>query len=351
MAETKKCPYCGEEILATAKKCKHCKEWLDSDVVTPNQVDDMQRHTLALKGKYLYIAAILVALAIIGFAVFLMKPSDSPQTKNDPEFENLLELPADTIVAEAEPEVDAEIEEVRQLLANAEYTQYKNARFAFSVDYPNCFIMGEEPHNGDGCGFSMKYGISFSVWGSYNDRDFYGEDIKECYQKDDDREKATYHVQKDNWFVLSGNLEGDKIFYKKVVLMQDYTDRGAYVTFYLLFPKKFNEVLGDFISFEAKNFNPVYEGSYSMDKQEDNLIDPLENLQIEIQRQPKQEVVKEGYTRDQQIALFLLMLAAAAESNDNGGGTQEMSYPCRSCGLTFSNPADLRSHENAVHDY
>ena len=26
--ETKRCPYCGEEILATAKKCKHCKEWL-----------------------------------------------------------------------------------------------------------------------------------------------------------------------------------------------------------------------------------------------------------------------------------------------------------------------------------
>lgn len=31
MSDTKKCPYCGEEILAVAQKCKHCGEWLDKD--------------------------------------------------------------------------------------------------------------------------------------------------------------------------------------------------------------------------------------------------------------------------------------------------------------------------------
>ena len=29
MEETRKCPYCSEQILITAKKCKHCGEWLE----------------------------------------------------------------------------------------------------------------------------------------------------------------------------------------------------------------------------------------------------------------------------------------------------------------------------------
>jgi len=29
--ETKNCPYCGEEILSAAAKCKHCGEWLEAE--------------------------------------------------------------------------------------------------------------------------------------------------------------------------------------------------------------------------------------------------------------------------------------------------------------------------------
>ena len=29
--QTKQCPYCGEQILIVAKKCKHCNEWLEKE--------------------------------------------------------------------------------------------------------------------------------------------------------------------------------------------------------------------------------------------------------------------------------------------------------------------------------
>ena len=32
---TKRCPYCGEEILSVAKKCKHCGEWLADNAQEP----------------------------------------------------------------------------------------------------------------------------------------------------------------------------------------------------------------------------------------------------------------------------------------------------------------------------
>ena len=35
--EFKTCPYCGEKILAIAKKCKHCGEWL-TDNIAENSV-------------------------------------------------------------------------------------------------------------------------------------------------------------------------------------------------------------------------------------------------------------------------------------------------------------------------
>jgi RNA polymerase subunit RPABC4/transcription elongation factor Spt4 len=38
MSDKKNCPFCGEEILAAAKKCKHCHEFL-----TPGQGGDPKK--------------------------------------------------------------------------------------------------------------------------------------------------------------------------------------------------------------------------------------------------------------------------------------------------------------------
>lgn len=43
MENTKKCPYCGGEIKAEAKKCKHCGEWLnpiETKLETPKIEDE-----------------------------------------------------------------------------------------------------------------------------------------------------------------------------------------------------------------------------------------------------------------------------------------------------------------------
>ena len=106
--------------------------------------------------------------------------------------------------------------------------------------------------------------------------------------------------------------------------------------------------MADFIKYEARNFNPKYEGTDNSHLQEEELYDPLNNLQIEEESQ--QNIKQNGLTRDQQIALMLLMIAASSESSDDDGGHRSKCI-CGTCGLSFENSGDLRSHQNAIHDY
>lgn len=72
MKETKKCPFCGGEILAVAKKCKHCKQFIEKKENKADEITkdiDTSSNTPAIKDKK---NQMIVAITIVAFIVIII---------------------------------------------------------------------------------------------------------------------------------------------------------------------------------------------------------------------------------------------------------------------------------------
>lgn len=124
------------------------------------------------------------------------------------------------------------------LIAATAYATYHNARFGYSIAYPQTLLLPQgEADNGDGQVFTSLAGdASLRVYGTNFDKsspDLYP-NIEDAFHEAASEKTGkviTYKLLKDNWFVVSGLID-NKIFYQKTVYGKQQT-----CTLYLEYPK------------------------------------------------------------------------------------------------------------------
>lgn len=99
MADTKKCPHCGQEIKAVAKKCRFCGRWLDEVSISATNTNIS---TPPPKSKYLLFG--IGGIVIIAVLVWVVRLSVSDNHSYD-------NVPSYNTVPE-EVELIEEVEEV-----------------------------------------------------------------------------------------------------------------------------------------------------------------------------------------------------------------------------------------------
>jgi hypothetical protein len=97
--------------------------------------------------------------------------------------------------------------------AQITYKTYSNARFEYSISYPNLLVPQGEATNGDGQKFRSRDGrAELIVYGGHNAlektlRDIYDDEVSATAHP---KRVVTYKVLRTDWFVVSGR-EGGKI--------------------------------------------------------------------------------------------------------------------------------------------
>lgn len=87
MEETKRCPYCGGEIMAVAKKCKHCGKWLDANntLQQPTNVSTNapKQSIFSNKKAVLILIGVIVIALVVFFSIHFGNGGNEPVQHND----------------------------------------------------------------------------------------------------------------------------------------------------------------------------------------------------------------------------------------------------------------------------
>ena len=74
MNDTKKCPYCGEIIMADAEKCRYCKEWqavpAEKKIVKQDKEKEIDKKKKPSIGDVLGIIGRIIAIPILVWGIW-----------------------------------------------------------------------------------------------------------------------------------------------------------------------------------------------------------------------------------------------------------------------------------------
>lgn len=135
-----------------------------------------------------------------------------------------------------------------------DWRTYHNDRYGTTIDYPGFFKPGTPPEADDGLKFTSADGAEFSVFASYNALGFdlagFQDFIKENLAAG---AVVTYRSHGDDWFVISGTQESDRIFYERHLLSHggEMTE-GLVMTYPAALKQKYDPIVARM----AKSFRP-----------------------------------------------------------------------------------------------
>jgi hypothetical protein len=125
-------------------------------------------------------------------------------------------------------------------MATATQQSYRNDRFGLAMTYPSDFVLDPAsiPANGESARFwTADHRATAVVIGTRNGS---GQSIQALMQEarrnilENGDSSITYTRQRDNWFVLSGFLDANRIFYQRTLLARE---TGVVGTLWIEFPR------------------------------------------------------------------------------------------------------------------